>query len=100
MEERKLPELLRDYIRDQRMHFEGDTGVEKLSQIAESLGYAKHGFRYGSPLEVFLADNSGACQALIDWIGEQDIDEWKENLVSELPEEDEEKEEDPERWEE
>lgn len=66
-------------------HFEGDIGVERLEQVCKALGKYGHGFRFGSPLEHFLSDNSGAMEAILEWIREHDFDEWKENIVSHLP---------------
>ena len=84
-----LTTLIQELIDFKRLRFEGDTGVENLNTIAKALGYKEHGFRYGSPLEVFLSDNSGACEALIEWMGTQNSVEWAENVISELPEDDE-----------
>ncbi len=74
---------------------EGATGVRKLEELCKSIGY-KEGNFIGSEVSIwnFLADNSGAIEALIGWIGETDNEEWKENLASELPEVEEEEPED------
>jgi len=52
--------------------------------------------KYGSPLEVFLSDNPGACDAIIEWMGEQNVEEWEYSLESELsmPEREDEDEDD------
>jgi len=50
---------------------EGEQGVEVLNEIAQALGYEKHPWRFGTPLEVFLADNSGAVEAIMNWIDTQ-----------------------------
>jgi hypothetical protein len=69
--------------------FEGDKGVENLSQIVEALGYKATGFRYGTLIESFLSDNPGAQEALVDWIREtiDHVPEWQENVESYLEEE-------------
>jgi hypothetical protein len=79
-------------------HFEGESGLGKFEKLLKVLGYRGHGFRYGSVIESFLADNSGAVEAIIEWIGQQNVDEWNESLEEELPpiEEDDEEEFDPE----
>ena len=41
----------------------------------------------------FFEDNPGAIEAVINWIGEQNVDEWKESIESELPEKEEVEEE-------
>lgn len=85
---------LKKYIDEKRLRFEGDAGLENLNIIAKVIGYQGHGFRFGSSLEDFLSDNPGCQQAIIDWIEEQDIDDWNENLSDELEPEDEDLEED------
>lgn len=89
-----VSELLDQFIDEKRLRFEGDKGVEALGEVAQAIGYSGHSFRYGSPLESFLSDNPGACEALINWIGEQGLPEWKENLEAEVEEETDEDDED------
>jgi hypothetical protein len=50
--------------------FEGDVGVDNLNQLCKALGYDASGFKYGSSLEQFLSDNPGACEAIVDFISE------------------------------
>jgi len=92
----ELKELLQEFIDHKRLRFEGDTGVENLNKVAKAIGYKEHGFAYGSPLEVFLSDNPGACDAIIEWMGEQNVEEWEYSLESELsmPEREDEDEDD------
>jgi len=86
-----LSELMQEFLNLKKFHhFEGDSGMENLNETVKAMGYKGHGFRYGSPLESFLSDNPGAQQAILDWICDQDLDEWKEAIESELPEKDEE----------
>lgn len=72
-------------------HFEGESGVRKLTKVVEALGYKD---RYTGSLEAFLADNSGALEALLEWIGNQRSTEWvdsiKEHLHEPLVEDDDE----------
>lgn len=63
-------------------HFEGDHGLKKLERLVETLGYHQTGFRFGNPIEVFLSDNPGACDAIVEFIREW-VDRnsnWKERL--------------------
>lgn len=62
------------------MRFEGEPGVENLETVCEMMGYRRTGFRYGSPLESFLADNPGAQSALLEWMADQEVPEWADNL--------------------
>lgn len=76
-----LGDLLGQYMTENRMHhFEGDSGLEKLEKLFTALGYAGHGFRWGSPIEAFLADNPGAIEAILTWVEDQDSDEWCVNI--------------------
>jgi hypothetical protein len=69
--------------------FEGERGIANLEKLVAALGYRSHGFKYGTLVEVFLADNSAAIEAIVEWIKEQHSEEWKDALESELPEKDE-----------
>lgn len=75
---------------------EGRQGVENLCRLANAIGYRDRqyfgqfqGGCFGDLIE-FLEDNSGAVQAIREWIAEQDQQEWKENIESFLPEKEEE----------
>lgn len=89
-----MVELIQEYRDEKRMHcMEGSTGVQNLCKLCGALGYEDSMGRMGTygdarlgNLIDFLEDNSGAIEAIIDWIGERDIPEWKESLESELPE--------------
>ncbi len=73
---------------------EGRRGVENLCKLVRILGY-KDSMHFGQfahdgaigDLVEFLEDNSGCVEAIKEWIAEQNVSEWKENLQSELPEE-------------
>ena len=96
MSEKDLGELIEVWQRQNRAHrFEGDGGLENLEKLFEALGYKRTGFRFGEVIEVFLSDNPGAVEAILEWIEEQNLTEWRENIEStlEVEEEDEEEEE-------
>lgn len=100
-EEKTFSELLDEYQDQEKMwHFEGDRGLDKLNELTKAIGYRGHGFKYGSSLEEFLSDNPGACEALVEWISENgehgsvEDDSWRENLISNLNEPEEESEDD------
>jgi len=81
-------EIVEEYINQKGFfHFEGESGIEHLNDLTNDLGYGSSCFRHGSSLETFLADNPGAQSAIVDWIMEQDVPEWRENLEGCLDEE-------------
>lgn len=51
-------------------HFEGESGVKKLEDLCETLGYQNSGFRFGDPIQQFLCDNPGACEKIVEFIAE------------------------------
>ena len=69
---------------------EGDRGLENLNKLAEAIGYEKSPWNFGSPLEVFLSDNPGACEAIFNWIVEhgEKTTEWRDLLEGQLKEKD------------
>jgi len=76
-------EIFSKFIDDRHLYgTEGETGVRNLNTIAEALGYEESGFKYGTSLEQFLADNSGCVEAIHRWIEEwiDRVPEWKEML--------------------
>lgn len=95
--ERSFEEVIHLY-RDQNElnHNEGRRGVESLCKLVNALGYKDrqymgqfNGGSLGDLIE-FLEDNSGAVDAVVEWIGNQKVPEWKENLEFEIePDEDE-----------
>lgn len=88
-----MTELLERFCNEREFyHFEGDRGIERLNVITEALGYAADGLLYGSSLERFLGDNSGAMEALLEWIGDHVPECWEVELTEAL--EDEEEDED------
>lgn len=72
---------------------EGTTGVKNLCRLVHALGYQDR-MRFGQfekgcygDLIEFLKDNPGAIKAIIGWIEDQNEEEWKESIESELFEE-------------
>ncbi len=65
---------------------EGGAGVTNLEKLLEAIGYDAS---FRGTIDNFLRDNSGAVEAIKQWIIDQDIEEWKENLESTLPEKEE-----------
>lgn len=86
-EEQTLSEMIEEWQDVSKVHsYEGERGVKNLNKLCKAIGYREDGFAYGSSLERFLGDNSGAIEAIIEWIGEQDCHEWREEIEIELPE--------------
>lgn len=82
-------EELQQFMQQEGMfNMEGERGVERLERIVEVLGYGT-GFMRGRALEHFFSDNSGAIEAVLEFIGEwsERNSEWKEALQAELFEE-------------
>lgn len=69
--------------------FEGESGVRNLETLVETLD------RSYRDMQSFLADNPGACNAIVDFITEwaDRNDQWKENLIKAAKGEEEEEEE-------
>lgn len=85
--EEELTELIRKY-RDQEgiTSNEGARGVNNFEKLCKAIGYDKNGaFINASPILNFLSDNSGAIEALIEWIGDTRIPEWADDLREQLP---------------
>lgn len=71
--------------------------IQQIQQNAVGLEKIAHGIGYGgnynsTTLEDFFNDNPGAVEAVIDWIKEQDNDDWKEFLEAWLPPKEDEEE--------
>lgn len=65
--------------------FEGSRGVRNFTNLVTTgLGYRD--------LESFLEDNSGAMEALVEWISDVRSPEWKERLTEMVEVEDDEEE--------
>lgn len=95
MEIENLEEAIEKY-RDQNEMYtnEGRRGVENLCKLARVIGYKdtqyfgqlSNGSSIGDLIE-FFEDNSGAIDAVIEWMGTINAPEWKEAIEAELEEE-------------
>lgn len=76
-------QILENYRDAAHMHcLEGETGVMWFEKLCEALGYRNLGFKFGDPISSFLVDNSGALEAIMEWIAENMSNtEWRENLI-------------------
>lgn len=76
-----MQQALQRYMDEHRLHsFEGDTGVKKLEQIMHDVcGYTPG---WEGTLRNFFIDNPGACQVVVEWIGQQRNIDWKDNIES------------------
>lgn len=80
--DRDIGELIDMWCDQNGVHsFEGHRGVENFSKLVRAMGYNSS---YGDPLNQFLEDNSGAIEALIEWIKDGVPDEWVESLKDEV----------------
>ena len=64
-------------------------GVETLEQLVTALGY-ESGWGRGRALEAFFDDNSGAIEAVFNWVAERmerSNDEWDSNITEYLAQE-------------
>ena len=70
-------------IDDRRLYnLEGTDGVRKLDELCADLGYSRGQFIGANPIMNFLADNPGALQGIVEFIGEwvERNEEWQDNL--------------------
>jgi len=85
-------DLMRRWRDQNRMHsVEGDSGLEKMETLFEAIGYG-HRLRWGDPVQAFLSDNPGACEAIMEWFEDQleRTPEWQGAIAAELEEDDDE----------
>jgi hypothetical protein len=95
-----LSEMINEFEKQERTSSnEGTTGVQNLCRLCNALGYVDRqyfgqfrGASYGDLIN-FMEDNSGAVEAIKNWIADQDCDEWRESLESHLDEKDSEEDE-------
>lgn len=66
---------------------EGARGVDNLRKLVQAIGYRGR-YNYGNNEDIieFLTDNSGAVEAIREWIVEQNLPKWCESLESNLTE--------------
>lgn len=76
-----MQDVLQRYLDTNKLHcFEGSSGVSKMEKVmSEVCGYTHS---WGGIMQNFFADNPGACQAVVEWIGTQRTPEWIANAVS------------------
>lgn len=85
---------IQKYIDQEGLHnTEGERGLKNLEQLVEAIGYKRHGFRYGNPIEVFLQDNPGCIEAIQQWIIDARVSEWDVEIEDHLNEDDEDEDE-------
>jgi len=70
---------------------DGHTGVKNLCHLVHAIGYRDDQFgqfdqngSYGNLIN-FLEDNPGAVETLINWLSQQQNDDWRENIEATLP---------------
>lgn len=69
--------LIEKYCDANKMyHFEGPRGEQNFEKLVRVLGYRD--------LSSFLEDNSGAYQAMLEWLGTQNNSEWVEAMEAEV----------------
>lgn len=87
-------ETLDAYIKQESMHsFEGRRGVKAMCQLARAVGYKDPQY-FGQlsskaaigDLIMMLEDNSGMIEAMLEWMRDRNVQEWKEALEEQLPE--------------
>ena len=79
-----LGELIDRFLDANNIHnFDGPTGVDKFVKLTKALD------KEYSTLEYFLEDNPGAFEVLLKWLRNSNVKEWKENLRTVTPTEEE-----------
>jgi hypothetical protein len=94
---RDFSEVVDAFVSQENLSFEGRRGVEALCQIARAIGYKDTQY-YGQlthkaaigDLMYMLEDNPGMIEAMVTWLGEQDMPEWQESIEESVGLEDEE----------
>ena len=80
---RDLSELLMQYMGENNMHcMEGTRGVKSFEKLCRALNYSDSFST--SAIHAFLEDNSGCLEAMIEWIGSRNNQEWKEAIKEQL----------------
>jgi len=76
-EELELSELVDKYTEVNRMyHWEGSRGVSNFDKLIGVLGYRN--------MDEFLHDNSGCLEAMVEWIKDAPVQDWKEAMQKEI----------------
>jgi hypothetical protein len=70
-------ELLDEYAEQEKIYaLEGARGIRNFTELTRAIGY--------NSLDDFLADNSGAIEAMVNWLHDRNVPEWKESLASQI----------------
>lgn len=78
--------LVEQYLNQERVfNFEGFGGVNKFNKLVKALGYERD-FNQDS-LYAFLADNSGAIDAMVEWIAKQRFASWAASMEQHIQDE-------------
>ena len=73
LDDMDLGELLDKFIDDNKLYrFEGHRGAENFKKVVGAIGYRS--------TDDFFEDNSGAYEAIIEWIKDRNSSEWVEAL--------------------
>lgn len=76
----QVAENLERFIEQEKLwSWEMNRGLNNLNKVLRAIGY--------DDVQNFLLDNPGAIETLVNWIGEQRVEEWSEGLEAELQEE-------------
>ena len=79
-----LGELIDKYIDQERLYsWESSRGVRNLQKLVKVLD------PHYRDIDTFLEDNSGAIEAIVEWIKDRNVSEWASNVKNELRDEDE-----------
>lgn len=89
------------YIEQESFANEGRRGLEGLCQLARAIGYKdplyfgaiSHKAAVGDFIE-FLSDNPGCVEAIRQWVIDQDVAEWNDNVEGLLLDKEEDEDED------
>ena len=80
--------LVDKFIDQNRMyHWEGSKGIQNFEKLVRALGYNDH---FGDMLREFLSDNSGAIEAMVEWIKDSRCQEWADTLAEQVCEDEDE----------
>lgn len=92
--EPSFDELLDAFMQENKMYsFEGNKGLEYLCHIVSALGYkdSNHSMQLSSKASIgdlvnFLVDNPGVFEVILEFIKNNDSQEWAENLKDHMGE--------------
>lgn len=75
--------LIEKYNEENKFYrYESRKGVEQLYKLVGDLGYGDGQGACVGNLDAFLEDNSGAIEAIINWIAEQNSPEMRNALIA------------------